>query len=278
MARDQKLYDTCKEWMQKQDKLELFRDYNDYLDDDQVKKFISYVEDRIEQWDILEPEDYLYDWFTEQWWFNDYENDWFYDKFMKPFEEQYGEEEWFDYNEAYEILRDLMYEMDLYDSDIKHFDKKYNFYLLTDPERTLTIYDYPYSIAFKWKYFNSLKRSQWWTDNCSSMRTLFDWAYDYLWICIHINYYLFDFINILKAKRLTVKKWSAVYFFEPFNWSWWCETELTSDWSFNLKLKEIWFWVDWARRWPRGYVPEEVYWWVHSYFDKNIITFKSLRW
>lgn len=49
MARDQKLYDTCKEWMQKQDKLELFRDYNDYLDDDQVKKFISYVEDRIEQ-------------------------------------------------------------------------------------------------------------------------------------------------------------------------------------------------------------------------------------
>lgn len=263
--------------MSKQDKLTLWRDYRDYLDEDQVAEFIDYCEKQMKEGNYFEPSSYLYDYFTEQNWFNDYENEYFYEAYMKPFEEQFGEEEWFDYSEANEILRELMYDMDMYDANIDHFDKDYNFYFLTDPERTLTIRDYPYSIAFRWKYFQSLKLSQWRTENTQSMSTLFDWAYDYLWICIHVNCSLFDFINMLKAKRLTVKKWSAVYFFNPYNWSWWCETDLERDWSFNLRHNEIWFWVDWARKWPWWYCPSDVYWRYHPYFNKNKITYKSLK-
>ena len=59
-----------------------------------------------------------------------------------------------------EILRELMYDMDMYDADIKHFDKDYNFYLLTDPEKTVCIRDYPYSFNYRNKYYQSLKLSQ----------------------------------------------------------------------------------------------------------------------
>lgn len=266
--------------MSKQDKLTLWRDYRDYLDEDQVRDLISYCEERMKQGNYYEPSDYLYDRFTQDSnWFNEYEHDCFRQAFYEPFLEEHPEiEDWSDEAmEVDEILRDLMYTMDLYDSNIEHRDKDYNFYFLTDPERTLTIRDYPYSIAFRWKYFQSLKLSQWRTENTKSMSTLFDWAYDYLWICIHVNCSLFDFINMLKAKRLTVKKWSAVYFFNPYNWSWWCETDLERDWSFNLKHNEIWFWVDWARKWPWWYTPAQVYGWYHPYFDKNKITYKSLK-
>ena len=275
--RDQKLLSVCKDWMSKQDKLELRRDYNDYLDWNQVAEFLDYCEKQIKEWNYLEPSSYLYDYFTEGNRFNDYENENFYEAFMKPFEEQYWEEEWFDYDEANEILRELMYDMDLYDANIEHFDKDYHFYLLTDPERTVCIRDYPYSFNYRNKYYQSLKLSQWWTENMKSMRILLDWAYDYLWVCIMYNCSLFDFVNLMKAKRLTVKKWSAVYLFNPYSWSGWCETELERDWSFNLRLNEIWFGCDDARKWPWWYTPDQVYWRVHSYFDKNRITFKSLK-
>ena len=83
------LLKTCEAWMSKQDKLELFRDYNDYLDVNQVAEFISYCEDQIKNGNYLDPESYLYDYFTEQGWFNDYESENFYEAFMKPFEELY---------------------------------------------------------------------------------------------------------------------------------------------------------------------------------------------
>lgn len=275
--RDEKLLSTCREWMSKQDKLYLYRDYRDYLEPDQVKEFIWYVEDQIKEWRYMSPEDYLYEWFTnEQDWFNEYELDQYYEKFRWPFMEQHPEladqEDVVD-----EILRELMYDMDMYDADIKHFDKDYNFYLLTDPEKTVCIRDYPYSFNYRNKYYQSLKLSQWWTESMKSMQTLLDWAYDYLWVCIHYNTNLFNFINMLKAKRLTVKKWSAVYLFNPYNGSGWCETDLERDWSFNLKLDEIGLGVDWARHWPWWYTPNEVYGWYHPYFDKNKITFKSLK-
>ena len=267
--------------MSKQDKLELWRDYNDYLDWDQVRDFLSYCEDRIKEWDYLDPCSYLYDWFCfeNRWawdWFNSYEHDSFYEAFVKPFIEQHPEYEDQE-DEVDEILRELMYDMDLYDSNLEHFDKDYHFYLLTDPERTVCIRDYPYSFNFRNKYYQSLKQSQWRTENMYSMRTLLDWAYDYLWVCIMYNCSLFDFVNLMKAKKLTVKKWSAVYLFNPYNWSWGCETELIRDWSFNLRLNEIWFGCDDARKWPWWYTPDEVYGRVHSYFDKNKITFKFFR-
>ena len=53
-----------------------------------------------------------------------------------------------------------MYDMDKYDANIEHFDKDYHFYLLTDPERTVCIRDYPYSFNFREKYYQSLKLSQ----------------------------------------------------------------------------------------------------------------------
>lgn len=267
--------------MSKQNKLELFRDYDEFLSVNQVREFLSYVETEIEKWNYLEPSSYLYDWFTDEWnWFNDYESDQFYEAFMKPFEEQYWEEDWFDYDDVYEVLRELMYDMDKFDANMDHRDKDYNFYLLTSPEKTVEILDYlrPVNVT-RYKYFTSLKLSQWRkeTDPESPLQTLFDWAYGCLWICINYNTNLFDFIDMMKAKRLTVKKWSAVYLFNQYNGSGWCDADLECDWSFNLKLDEIGFGVDWAKRWPWWYTPDDVYGWYHPYFDKNKITFKSLK-
>ena len=274
--RDEKLLSVCKDWISKRDKLELRRDYNDYLDWNQVAEFLDYCEKQIKEWNYLEPSSYPYDYFTEGNRFNDYEFDSYYEAFRKPFIEQHPEYEEVE-DEVDEILRELMYDLDLYDANIEHFDKDYHFYLLTDPERTVCIRDYPYSFNFREKYYQSLKQSQWWTENMKSMRTLLDWAYDYLWVCIMYNCSLFDFVNLMKAKRLTVKKWSEVYLFNPYSWSGWCETELERDWSFNLRLNEIWFGCDDARKWPWWYTPDQVYWRVHSYFDKNRITYKSLK-
>ena len=69
------LQTICEEWIEKQDKLELYRDYNDYLEPDQVKDFLSYVETEIEKWNLLEPLSYLYDWFC-------YENRWAWDWYL----------------------------------------------------------------------------------------------------------------------------------------------------------------------------------------------------
>lgn len=271
------LKQVCTDWMKKQDRLELYRDYRDYLSDDQVKEFLSYVETEMEDWYYCDPESYLYSWFTDkQDWFNEYERQQYYDHFRWPFMEQHPELEEQE-DEVDEILRELMYDLDLYNADIKHWNKSYNFYLLTDPSLTLWISDYPSSFTFRNKYYQSLKASQWWTENMNSMQTLLDWAYGYLWVCIHHNADLFDFINIMKAKRLTVKKWSAVYLFNPYDWSGWCDAELEHDWSFNLNLSEIGFGVDWARHWPWWRTPLDVYWRVHGYFYKNKITFKSLK-
>ena len=265
--------------MQKQDKLELFRDYNDYLDDNQVAEFISYCEDQMKQKRYMDPEDYLYEWFTnDQDWFNEYEFDQYYETFRKPFIEEHPEladqEE-----EVDEILRDLMYTLNMYDSDIRHFDKDYNFYLLTDPEKTYELYDeqIPF-VQYKHKYLKSLIASQNWTANSTSMKELIrsGW-YNGLGICIMLNISLFDMINIMKARKLTVKSWTKIYMFNPYIWTWWETTELTNDWSFRLNLDEIGFGVDWARHWPRGYTPDDVYWRYHPYFDKNKITFNSFN-
>jgi len=268
--------------MSKQDKLTLWRDYRDYLEPDQVKEFLSYVETEIEKWHDYEPSTYLYDrftWYVHWDWFNQYENDQFYDTFMDPFEEQFGEEEWYDHDQAYEILRELMYDMDKYDADIDHFDKDYNFYLLTNPELTYELYDEQIPVVeYKHKYLKSLQRSQDWTAHSISMeRLLYSGWYNGLGICIMLNISLFDMINIMKSNRLTVKKGTDVYMFNPYIWTGWDTTELTSDWTFRLNLDEIGFGVDWAKRWPWWYCPSDVYWRVHSYFDKNRITFKSLR-
>ncbi len=276
------LQSVCKERMSKQDKLTLWRDYRDYLEPDQVKEFLSYVETEIENWNYYEPSTYLYDWFT--WcqnydWFNDYENEQFHSMYMEPFEEEFGEEEWFDYSDAQEILRDLMYDMDKYDADIEHFDKDYNFYLLTDPCKTYELYDeqIPF-VQYKHKYLKSLIASQNWTANSTSMKELIrsGW-YNGLGICIMLNISLFDMINIMKAKKLTVKSWTKIYMFNPYIWTWWDTTELTNDWSFRLNLNEIGFGVDWARHGCRGYTPEDTYWWYHPAFNDNRVTFRSLK-
>jgi len=92
---------------------------------------------------------------------------------MDPFEEQFGEEEWYDHDQAYEILRELMYDMDKYDADIDHFDKDYNFYLLTNPELTYELYDEQIPVVeYKHKYLKSLQRSQDWTAHSISMERL----------------------------------------------------------------------------------------------------------
>ena len=281
MARDEKLYATCKEWMQKQDKLELFRDYNDYLEPDTVKDFIKYCKDEIAEGNYLDPSSYLYDYFT--WyqrydWFNPYEQDQFHEKFYEPFLEEHPEiEDWSDEAmEVDEILRELMYDLDLYDANIKHFDTDYHFYILTNPDKTALIYDYPY-YRDKRYYLKSFQKSQGWTEHSTSMRELYDWAYDFLGMCIKVNMSLFDFINLMKAKQLTIKKGSCVFLFDPFNWSGWCDTEMTQDWTIRNNLKDISYGVDSGRSGPYGYTPDEVYWRVHSFFDKNKITFKSLR-
>lgn len=276
MKREE-LYKICKDWMEKQDKLELFRDYDDYFQDDTVRKLLDYVEGCIEEWTYLDPETYIYDFISDQDWFNSYEQESFDEKFMNPFIEEHPELE--DEEDLSSALREAMYDCDKFDADIEHFNRiTYNFYLLTDPEKTIWIPDYPYDkLKTHLKYFRSLKKSQWWTERSTHMREIYDWAWWELWICIHYNWNLHDMIEFMKAKRLTVKEWSSVYLFNPYQWAWWVETELTSDWTFNLDLKEIWLGVDGARKGPRGYTPEEVYWWVHSYFDKNWLTFKSQK-
>ena len=267
----------CKERMEKQDKLTLYRDYDDYFQDDTVKKLLDYVEEQINEWTYLDPESYIYDFINEQDWYYQYEQDEFYTVFLEPFIKEHPELE--DEEGLYEALREVMYDCDKFDAGIEHFNRiTYNFYLLTDPEKTMWIPDYPYDkLKTHLKYFRSLKKSQWWTERSTHMREIYDWAWWQLWICIHYNWNLHDMIEIMKARRLTVEEWSAVYLFNPYNGSGWVETELTSDWTFNLDLKEIWLGVDWWRHGPRGYTPNEVYWRVHSYFDKNKITFKSLR-
>jgi hypothetical protein len=43
------LQTICEEWIEKQDKLELYRDYDDYFEKDTVSKILDYVEKEIEQ-------------------------------------------------------------------------------------------------------------------------------------------------------------------------------------------------------------------------------------
>lgn len=271
MAWDKKLLATCKAFMQDQSKLELYRDYRDYLDPNQVRYFIWYVEDQIEAWRLdLSPEDYLYEWLMndqETDWFRQYELEQYQEAFYNPFMEQHPEYQWQE-DEVDEILWDIMYGLDMYDANVKHFDKGYNFYLLTNPENTLTVIDYPYK-RFPEKYFKQLKVSQWWTEWSKAMCTLYDWAYWTLWICVHLNISLFEMVNIMKSKTLTVRKWSSIYLFNPFDWSGWCDTELILDWKFKFDLAEICVWIDWAKYGPRWYTPQEVYDWYHSVFDKN---------
>lgn len=273
------LKQVCTDWMKQQDRLSLYRNYDEYLDGNQVAEFLSYVETEIGKWNYLEPSSYLYDWFTnEKDWFNDYEFESYYEAFRKPFIEQHPELE--DQEEEIdEILRELMYDMDLYDANIEHFDKDYHFYLLTDPCKTYELYDeqYPF-VEYKHKYLKSLQRSQWWTANSTHMQELLrsGW-YNGLWICIMLNYPLFNFINLMKAKKLTVKKWTDIYMFNPYIWTGWDTTELTSDWSFPLDINEIGFGCDDARRWCRWYTPDDVYWRYHPAFDKNKVIFKSLK-
>lgn len=277
--RDETLLSVCKEWMSKQNKLELFRDYNDYLEPDTVKDFIKYCKNEIAEGNYLEPSSYLYDYFTwyVKWdWFNQYENDQFYDTFMDPFEEQYGEEEWYDHDQAYEILRELMYDLDLYDANIEHFDTDYHFYILTNPDKTALIYDYPYHRDKRY-YLKAFQKAQGWTEDSKSMQELYDWAYDFLGLCVKVNMNLFDFINLMKAKQLIINKGSDIFLFDPFNWSGWCDTTMEHDWTIRNNLNDISYGIDAGRTWPYGYTPDAVYGWYHPAFDKNRITFKSFR-
>lgn len=274
--------ELCKQRMAKQSKLELYWDYNDYLEPDQVGKFLDYCEEQISKWNYQEPESYLYNWFTFDWWmdrFNSYEQEQFWDYYVVPFIKEHPEYEDKE-DEVNEILWELMYDMNMYDSNLKHFNKKeYNFYLLTDPELTYELYDWSHPfIETKHKYLRSLQRSQHWTNNSKSMRELLrsGW-YNWLWICINLNMWLFEFIDLMKAKRLTVLKWTKIYMFNPYIWTWWDTTELTSDWSFNLELSEIGFWIDNNKKWPWWYTPDVVYGRVHSYFNCNKVYFTSLR-
>jgi hypothetical protein len=52
-----------------------------------------------------------------------------------------------------------MYDLDMYDADIKHFDTDYHFYILTNPDKTALIYDYPY-YKDKRHYLKAFQRSQ----------------------------------------------------------------------------------------------------------------------
>ena len=272
--------ELCKQWMAKQSKLELYWDYNDYLEPDQVSKFLDYCEEEINWWNYDEPESYLYNWFSFDWWmdwFSSYEQEQFRECYAEPFLEEYPEYEDKE-DEVNEILWELMYDLDMYDANLKHFNKEYNFYLLTDPELTYELYDgsYPF-IETKHKYLRSLQHSQQWTSDSKSMRELLrsGW-YNWLWICINLNMWLFEFIDLMRAKRLTVLKWTKIYMFNPYIWTWWDTTELTSDRGFNLKLSEIWFGCDDGKHWPWWYTPDAVYGRVHSYFDKNIVCYKHL--
>ena len=66
----------------------------------------------------MDPEDYLYERFVnESNWFNDYEFEQYYEAFRKPFMDEHPEIEDQE-DEVDEILRDLMYTLDMYDADI----------------------------------------------------------------------------------------------------------------------------------------------------------------
>lgn len=264
----QQVETICKEWMTKHSKESLYRDYRNYLDDYQVKKFIWYVEEEIKKWNIYSPSSYLYDWFCEdEYWFRDYECEFFSwtfkDEFFKDHPEL--EEEWYDVCD--ECLWNEMYNQDKIDYDLEHFDKEYNFYILTNPEKTIYKDNY---IEYN-TYFNSFKQSQHITINSNTMRWLFADSWWCCWLCVKVNCNLFDFINLMKQKKLTIKKWSKVFLFNPFNWSWWDSVELVNDWTIRNDIKNIWFDIDWWRHWARWYTPDEVYGFYHSYFDSNFI-------
>ena len=267
--------------MKKQDKLELFRDYNDYLEPKQVCEFIDYCEWRYNSGEYDEPESLLYDWFAfDSWkdWFNGYEHDQFDEMYRKPFLEEHPEYEDQE-DEVDEILRDLMYELDMYDAWLKHFNKDYDFYILTNPELTYELYDErsPF-VEYTHKYLKHLQKSQWRTKNSRSMRELIrsGW-YNGLGICVKVNMWLFEFIDLMRAKKLIVKKWSDIFMFNPYIWTGWDTTTLTSDWKFTLKLKEIWFGCDDCKGWPWWYTPDEVYGRYHPAFNKNKIDFSWLK-
>lgn len=267
--------------MKKQPKLDLYRDYDDYLEDDTVKKFLDFVESRVKEGELEERDSYLYEFLCRHdWrdWFNSYEHDSFYEQFVKPFIEQHENEYEFDEELLDEILRELMYDLDKYDACLGHFDKEYNFYILTNPEETVTIEDaFIPAKVFKFKYYNSLIKSQGWTRNSTHMKELRDWAWWILWIAVKINCELSYMVELIKAKRLTIKAGSDVFLFNTYNWSWGCDTELTSDWTINNDRDNIWYGVDSWRTWPYGYTPNEVYGWYHPAFNKNKIDFRFVK-
>lgn len=278
MAYNETLQQKVKEFMSEQDKLELYFDYNDYLEWDQVREFIDYCEENIKDYDIKNwvtddiCEWLLYDYFTSRTfnWLDDYQSDSFHEAFMRPFQEKYEEEEWYDDSDAYELLREEMYNQDKYDANMKHFDTNYHFYILIDPEWSYI--DWSDNVSDFWPYLKSLMRSQWRTKNSKSMKDLLWDAYYYCWICVMHNCSLFDFIRLVVADKLTVKKGSDIFLFDAINGCGWIDVTLTKDRSFKIKdRKEIWYGCDDARKGPFGYTPDSVYGFIHSYYDKNIV-------
>lgn len=279
----EELESICKEWMKGQPKLELFRDYDDYLEDDTVKQFLNFVDSRAKNWEMEERDSYLYDFLAyHDWrdWFNSYEHDSFYDQFVKTFIDEHEDKYEFDEDWLDEILRELMYDLDKYDANLKHFDRKdYRFYIITNPDKTLTVCDdFIPPKVYECSFYKSLIKSQGWTRNSTHMKELRDWAWWILWIAVKINCSLSYMVELIKAKRLTIKAGSDIFLFNAYNGSWGCDTELTSDWTINNDRDNIWYGVDgWNRCWPYWYTPDEVYWWYHPAFDKNKITFKFVK-
>lgn len=286
MAYNETLQQKVIEFMSEQDKLELYYDYRDYLEWDQVREFIDYCEDGIKEFNIKDwvtddiCEWLLYDYFTSRTfnWLDDYQSDSFYEAFMRPFKEKYEEEEWYDDSDAYELLREEMYNQDKYDANMWHFNREHHFYILIDPENSfhqtekLKGWWCVWTYKFDWPYMKSLMRSQWWTKGSYSYSDLTAEAWSYCWICVKHNCSLFDFVRLVVADKLTVKKGSNIFLFDPFNWSGWTDVTLEKDRSFKIKNKKvIWYGCDDARKWPFGYTPDEVYWLVHSYYDKNVV-------
>lgn len=139
------LKDICKRRIQTQSKLSLFRDYDDLLSPDQVKELINYCEDQYTNNSSLEPEQLLYDYFTDKDdWLSHYEQDEFTRHFVEPFFEAHPDRDrddddtWIQVNE---ILRELMHDLDLYDANLSRFNKEYPFYILTNPGHTIQIVD-----------------------------------------------------------------------------------------------------------------------------------------
>lgn len=278
----EELQSICKEWMENQDSLTLRRDYDDYLDSRDIGRFLDYVDEEVKKWNLYEWSSYLYEYLCYyDWrdWFNGYEHDCFYDKYVQPFIDEFGDEYEFDESELDEILRELMYDLNMYDANIEHFDKRYNFYILTNPEKTLTVCDdFIPAKVFKDRYYYSLINSQGWSYDSKQVRELRDWAWWILWVWVKINCNLSYMVELIKSKRLTIKEGSSVFLFNSYNWSWGCDTVLINDWTINNDHDNIWYGVDdWSIKWPRGYTPDDVYGWYHPAFDKNKITFKSLK-